>query len=163
MKKIGSTVRAYLSDVNTFIFNSWIDALLGAVPLILIPLLSLLSLLWIKAADFWNYCFPIISISLAGAYDTYGRFKPNSVRNLKLAIRLTIDFVAMFFACALQTASPLWRAIPSFLLFTCGLALGYEVIRRVMDAIESSPWYLEGDEKNVPKKQNTRFASGSHR
>lgn len=45
MKKIYQAVQAYLADVDTFIFNDWIDALLGTVPLILVPAVSLLSLL----------------------------------------------------------------------------------------------------------------------
>lgn len=144
MKKIYQAVQAYLADVDTFIFNDWIDALLGTVPLILVPAVSLLSLLWIEATNFWNYCFPIISISIAGAYDTYGRYRPRAARNLKLAVRLAVDLAAIIVACALQTAQSGWRVAPSLLLLICGIALSCEVIRRVKDAIQSSPWYRKG-------------------
>lgn len=146
-EKIIDAIHAYLIDIDAFIFNDWIDALLGTIPLILIPAVSLVSLTQIKVVDFWNYCFPIISISIAGAYDTYGRYKPKSTRNLKLAVRLAIDLLAIIAACCFQTAQqPGWRIIPSFLLLICGLALFFEVKRRVTDAIQSSRWYRKGEE-----------------
>ena len=45
---------------------------------------------------FWNYTYSLMSISLAGIYDSYGRYEYRSLKNVKLFIRVLIDIVAIF-------------------------------------------------------------------
>lgn len=140
--KITQALKRYWSDTATNIFRNYIDALLGTVILIMLPGASLVFALTECNTTWGNYVFPIMSICLAGAYDTYGRYEPGSPKNIKLGIRLVIDFLALILALTFvgQTELVFRAAAPALLLLEGSTIMG-EVYWRVKTAIELSPWY----------------------
>lgn len=87
--------------------------------------------------------FPIISISLAGAYDAYGRYESASSKNVKLVIRSIFDFLAIFFAAlSVGIENSVLPYIAPLLLLICGFFLTYEIYNRVKLAILISPWLV---------------------
>lgn len=62
------------------------------------PIVSVFMAVCVEEYTFWNYTFPLLSIALAGLYDTYGRYEEKSPKNTKLAIRIIFDLVVIFFA-----------------------------------------------------------------
>ena len=51
---------------------------------------------------FWNYSFPLISISWAGVYDCFGRFETKSPKNSKLVVRMVFNGISIFFPSFVQ-------------------------------------------------------------
>lgn len=141
------TVKKYWTDKNNNIFKNYIDAILGAIALIVIPLLSLSTVIFIDEITWTNYIFPICSICFAGIYDTYGRYTPNSTRNVKLVMRIMIDVVALFLACLAPIAAcPFFHFLPPAMLLLCGLGIGNEIFLRIKTAIEISQWAVHEKE-----------------
>lgn len=97
VKMLKRVIRNYWLAEETNIFRNYRDALAGFVALVIIPAVSIFFVLFTDGYTFWSYTFPFISISLAGAYDTYGRYNGHSPQNAKLVIRLIFDFLAIFF------------------------------------------------------------------
>lgn len=134
--------KKYWFDLETNIFKNYIDAILGSLVLIVLPAISLISAVIVDTTTWANYLFPIVSICLAGIYDTYGRYEPGSPKNIKLGVRVVFDLIAMFLAALLVGESELiLRLIAPGLLLLLGLSLVIEVIWRVKTAIELSCWY----------------------
>lgn len=134
--------KKYWFDLETNIFKNYIDAILGSLVLIVLPAISLVSAVIVDTTTWANYLFPIVSICLAGIYDTYGRYEPGSPKNIKLGVRVVFDLIAMFLAALLVGESELiLRLIVPGLLLLLGLSLVIEVIWRVKTAIELSCWY----------------------
>lgn len=61
-------------DPDTFIFNSWVDAVFGFFAMIVLPAVSLFYVISGGGVLFSAYGFPIISLSLTALYDSYGRY-----------------------------------------------------------------------------------------
>ena len=143
MSELTKTIKNYFTDPDTNIFKNYRDALLGSVILILLPVLSLVSLIGVWGnANVVNYVFPLSSICLAGAYDAYGRYEYKSPKNLKLGIRVAFDVVAIglsLIAVAVQNRVLIVLA-PVVLIIPGGL-LCFEVYSRVKTAIMISKWY----------------------
>ena len=98
----------------------------------------------LDSAGLVNYAFPISSICIAGAYDTYGRYKPNSPGNLKLGIRLAIDFcVIVLSLVAVALHNMVIIILAPALLIIPGLLILSEVFSRVSVAISISKWYAK--------------------
>ena len=129
------------------------DALLALVPLVFLPLVSLISVFFVDPPDFWNYTFPIFSICIAGMYDSYSRYKPNQAKNIKLGVRVFIDFLVIATSAVLQQGGKKERLIPVVILLVCGLFFIFEIFMRVRTQIESSPWYRRGVEKKYVFKK----------
>lgn len=142
MSKIWRFAKNYWLDRETYIFKNYIDAICGAIVLILLPMISLITVSFVSQPTWDNYLFPIVSIALAGAYDTYGRYEHGSPKNFKLGLRLIIDLIAMFLsALSLGINSTILRFAPSCILLFCGLTLTVEIFARIDTAIKLSPWY----------------------
>lgn len=123
------------------IFKNYRDALAGFVVLIIIPAMSICLVLNTESTSFWNYTFPLVSISLAGAYDTYGRYSGKSPKNVKLVFRAVINFVAIIFAVvAVDKNSRTFSFIAPCLLFLCGLFLIREIYNRLRTAFQINSW-----------------------
>lgn len=141
MNKVKLWIKDNWLAEETNIFKNYRDALAGLVVLILIPFLSIWLVIYTDDYTFWSYTFPFLSISLAGAYDTYGRYEGNSPKNYKLVIRVILDFTAFFFAVfSIGTDSLVLPYIAPALLVLCGLFLTFEIYNRVKRAILISPW-----------------------
>ena len=136
-------IKNYWLAEETNIFRNYRDALGGFVVLVMIPAVSVLFVLFIDDYTFWSYSFPLISISLAGAYDTYGRYNGHSPKNAKLVVRLIFDFLAIFFATlSVGNNNIILPYVSPTLLFVCGLFLTFEIYNRVKMAVSISPWLL---------------------
>ena len=143
MKYLKLLVRNYWLAEETNIFKNYKDALLGLIALILIPAFSIFFVICTENYTFWSYTFPFISISLAGAYDTYGRYEGTSPKTPKLVVRIAFDFLAVFFAgFSVGIDSKVLPYVAPLLLFICGLLLTYEIYNRVKRAILISPWLV---------------------
>jgi len=138
---IGQTIKKYWFDEQTNVFNNYIDAIFGLIVLVCFPALTVLPVAILESVDWFNYVFPIISVSCAGMYDAYGRYTAKSPRNLKLGMRVSIDVLAIVLAalfCGVNSRI-LW-AIPPVMLFVCGIGLVVEALERIKVAIEISEW-----------------------
>ncbi len=136
-------IRNYWLAEETNIFRNYRDALAGFVALVIIPAVSIFFVLFTDGYTFWSYTFPFISISLAGAYDTYGRYNGHSPQNAKLVIRLIFDFLAIFFATlSVGNNNTILSYVAPILLFVCGLFLTFEIYNRVKRAVLISPWLV---------------------
>lgn len=141
MRKFLSIIKKYWLAEETNIFKNYIDALGGFVILIIIPAMSIFFTMFVKEYTFWGYTFPILSISLAGMYDTYGRYEKESPKNPKLVFRIVIDSIAIFFAALCYGVNGvILPYVAPILLSFCGLFLGFEIYNRVKRAILISPW-----------------------
>lgn len=151
------TIVGYWFNSKTNIFKNYFDAIWGAVCLIIVPAISFFTVLFIEEKGWANYTFPISSICLAGLYDTYGRYEPNSPKNVKLAIRALFDIIAFVTTCLLtNTTSVFLSIIPSLILILCGLCLSVEAFTQVKYAIQISEWAIseeEDDDDAVQKKK----------
>ena len=143
LSKLTKTIKNYFTDPDTNIFKNYIDALLGSVILIILPMLSLISSIGVWGnANVVNYVFPISSICLAGAYDAYGRYEYKSPKNLKLGIRIAFDGVAIVLSLiAIAIQSKILTVIAPVVLIVPGVLLCFEVYSRVRTAIMISKWY----------------------
>ena len=143
LSKIVKTIENYIKNPDTNIFKNHIDALLGSIILIILPLLSILSLIKIiDEASLFNYAFPMASICLAGAYDTYGRYETGNSKNIKLAIRIVFDFSSIALALiALVVKSKFLLILAPVILLLPSIMIIFEVYTRVKTAIEISKWY----------------------
>ncbi len=134
-------VKRYWLDEETNVFRNYADALGGLVVLVALPLASLLSVFWIEDPGWLNYVFPILSICLSAAYDTYGRYCPGEKKNVKLGLRLICDALALFLAPLVCGLEHRWLAfVPPALLVLSGLVLVYEIFVRLKTAILISAW-----------------------
>lgn len=143
LSKLTKTIKNYFTDPDTNIFKNYIDALLGSVILIILPMLSLVSSIGVWGnANVVNYVFPISSICLAGAYDAYGRYEYKSPKNLKLGIRIAFDGMAIVLSLiAIAVQSKILTVIAPVVLIIPGVLLCFEVYSRVRTAIMISKWY----------------------
>lgn len=141
VNRLMKIIKKYWIDENTNIFKNYKDALAGLLALIIIPALSIGFTTHIDKPTFWNYAFPLLSISLAGLYDTYNRYEVRSPKNTKLLIRTIFNFTSIFFsAISIGSKSIILPYISPILLFVCGLLLIFEIYSRVKMAILISPW-----------------------
>lgn len=141
MGKISVSIKCFWIDEKTNIFKNYVDALFGAVVLIFLPIISVITTLHNDSFTWSNYTFPIFSICMAGIYDSYSRYEANRPQNVKLGIRAVVDFISLFLAAVFvgQTKACLC-VIPPVLLSICGVGLLREVLSRVKTAIEISEW-----------------------
>ena len=147
MLQFKETILRYWTDSKTNIFKNYFDAVFGTIGLIIIPAISFFTILVIDEKSWANYTFPLFSICFAGLYDTYGRYEPDSPKNVKLAIRAIIDMVAFIVTCVLTNVNLIWLSlVPSMLLLLCGLGLSIEAYTQVKYAIEISEWAILGEE-----------------
>lgn len=86
-------------------------------------------------------------------YDSYSRYTPNQPKNIKLGVRVFIDFSVIVGSAVLQRCGREERLIPIIILLLCGLFFVYEIFLRVRTQIESSPWYRRGVEKKYVFKK----------
>ncbi len=115
--------------------------------MIILPGVSLISVILTMDTSWTGYAFPLISICFAGIYDSYGRYEPNTSKNIKLAIRVCDDFLAILVACIFtNTGSIHFAIIAPVLLLICGFFLSIEAYQRVKVAIEISEWAILGKE-----------------
>lgn len=135
------TFAAYWKDLKTNIFRNYLDALFGIVPLVLLPVGSLLPVLLEVQADFWNYTFPVLCISIAGMYDAYGRMEKEAPKNVKLGIRIALDGIALLLSAILLNSDRYMRWIPGFILSICGVMLLREIFQRVATSAQMSEWF----------------------
>ncbi len=143
MEKLIQVIKNYWLSEETNIFKNYKDALAGFIVLVVTPGFSLLFVLCTDSYTFWSYTFPFISISLAGAYDTYGRYDGTSPKNAKLVVRLIFDFLAIFFAAlSVGINNMVLPYVAPTLLFICGLFLTLEIYNRVKIAVMISRWLL---------------------
>lgn len=141
MKTIINIIKRYWIDEKTNIFKNYKDALFGLLVLVIIPAISICLGIYSQPITFWSYTFPILSISIASLYDTYGRYEGDSPKNIKLAIRAIINFFALLFSCVcLGVNSIVLPYIAPVLLLFSGLLLVFEIWKRVKYAILLSPW-----------------------
>lgn len=141
VNKLIKVVNNYWNAEDTNIFKNYTDALAGLIVLVIVPALSIIFAVCVEKYTFWNYTFPLLSISLAGIYDNYGRYEGESPKNLKLAVRTLLDFLAIFFAAlCIGMENIILPYISPILLCICGLLLVYEIYNRVKTAILISPW-----------------------
>ena len=143
METLKRVIKNYWLSEKTNIFKNYKDALAGFVVLVVTPAVSLLFVLFTESYTFWSYTFPFISISLAGAYDTYGRYDGPSPKNAKLVVRVIFDFLAIFFAAlSVGLNNTVLPYVAPALLFICGLFLTFEIYNRVKRAVLISPWLV---------------------
>ncbi len=141
MTKLIKIVNNYWNAEDTNIFKNYTDALAGLVVLVIVPALSIIFAICVEKYTFWNYTFPLLSISLAGIYDTYGRYEGESPKNLKLAVRIIVHCFAIFFAAlCIGVESIILPFVSPILLCVCGLLLIYEIYNRIKTAILISRW-----------------------
>lgn len=141
MNKFKQTIINYWLDEKTNIFRNYRDALAGFLVLVLVPAFSIFFVVNEDEYTLWSYTFPIVSISLAGAYDVYGRYDGASPKNAKLVVRIIFDFLAVFFAAVSVGINN--RAvfyIAPILLLICGMFLVFEIYNRIKMAVLISPW-----------------------
>ncbi len=142
MSKLLRTVSNYWTDIDSYVFSNYTDALLSVPVLILLPLFSLLTVIVANSSGFWAYTFPVISVGLAGAYDSYGRYGKATKSGAKIVVRIVLDLLACFFAAVATNTQVFWlKLIAPILLILSGLVLVAEVILRVSYAMKMSPWY----------------------
>ena len=74
---------------------------------------------------FWNYSFPLISISWAGVYDCFGRFETKSPKNPKLVVRMVFNGMYLYIFSILRpgVSHTCLPVVSPSLLFLCGLFL----------------------------------------
>lgn len=139
--KIIQAVVAYWTDMKTNVFRNCPDALFGIVPLILLPLASLIPALLEVEAGFWSYTFPLSCISIAGMYDAYGRMEKEAPKNVKLGIRIALNRIALLLSAILLNYGRCVRWIPGVILIICGSMLLREICQRVSTSILMSEWF----------------------
>lgn len=145
--KLKDTIKKYWIDAETNIFKNYFDAVFGAIALIVIPGVSLVTVMFVTETNWANYTFPLLSICFAGLYDTYGRYEAHSAKNFKLGMRAIIDVFAFILTCLfVGSDSKILLALPIILLLMSGLGLGTEVVIRVKTAIEISKWAIWKEE-----------------
>lgn len=143
MERLLKTCKNYWIAEETNIFKNYKDALAGLIVLVLVPAISVLLVVFTDDYSFWNYTFPLLSISLAELYDTYGRYEGKSPKNQKLVTRIIINMLAIFFsALCMGTENRGLPYIAPILLLLCGLLLTVEIYNRVKKAILISPWFV---------------------
>lgn len=123
------------------IFKNYFDALLSVFPLVIFPIVSLFSVFYAKDTTFWNYTFPIVTLSAAGIYDTYGRYERGHPKNVKLGIRAFFDILALCLSGILLNVDSLVKLAAPAVLLLAGILLMIEVILRVTTKIQISCKY----------------------
>lgn len=143
MNKLGQMIKNYWLAEETNIFKNYKDALAGLLVLIVIPALSVFFVIYTDEYTFWSYTFPFVSVSLAGVYDTYGRYDGVSPKNAKLVVRVVFDFLAIFFAAiSIGNDGGVLPYVAPILLSVCGLFLTFEIYNRIKRAVLISPWLV---------------------
>lgn len=139
--KIKNKMCLYFYNEEYYIFRNCFDALLGLLILVVIPIVSIILTFEIdQNVDFFNFCFPIISICLAEIYDAYGRKDGNPKKGIVLNIRIVfsvISLLSLIFVFILGKCY--W--IPSAILVLNALLIIVEIILRFNYTIKSSIWY----------------------
>ena len=135
------SVRTYWVSVENNIFKNYLDALLSILPLVILPIISLFSVFYAEDTTFWNYTFPIVTLSVAGIYDTYGRYEQGHPKNVKLGIRAFFDILALCLSGILLNVDNPAKLTAPALLFLSGIFLMIEVIFRVKTKIQISCKY----------------------
>lgn len=143
LSRIKKVIINYWISEETNIFRNYKDAIAGFVVLVVIPAGSIC--LTISAGSegriFWNYTFPLVSIAMAGLYDSFGRYDGNPVTRPKLVIRGILDLLAIFFsAVGIGEENGIVPYISPILLLICGLILTFEMYNRIKKAILISSW-----------------------
>lgn len=139
MNKLVTVVKRYWIAEETNIFKNYRDAIMGLVSLIIIPLFSICLVFAVEEYTFWNYSFPLISISWAGVYDCFGRFETKSPKNPKLVVHMVFNGISIFFSILCPGVSHTYLPIVSpSLLFLCGLFLFFEIYNQIKYAISIS-------------------------
>lgn len=127
---------------NTFIFRSVLDVFFGTIVLLVFPIISLWYVYRGGGVLFSNYGFPLISISAAALYDTYGRYKPRTdfensrsgdVYHTKLVLRSTCNALTLLIAaliCGVQSLAGYWW-IPCIPLVVSAILLCNEAWERI--------------------------------
>lgn len=127
-------------DIESNIFKNYIDALFGVVVLLVFPVVSMISVVcFMQTIGFFEYCFPIISICCAGAYDTYGRCNSENCKrkNQKLLFRIMFDTMAFILALiATFFSNVIVARVSSVILIIPGILILKEVWVRVYTAIQ---------------------------
>lgn len=137
MKNKLAEIKSRWGSVPANIFNSPGDALGGLIVLCVIPLISFISTICGAVSSsngiYQLNVFAIISISFAGVYDALGRPKTDSVKNLKLEIRILLDLLAVIFS-ALWSTTPymLLVMVGPFLLLLSGIMIFNDSIRFII-------------------------------
>lgn len=148
-----------LKRTDNNIFFDWLDALFGALALIVIPFISIFFTLVQSEFGLLTFAFPMASICIAGLYDSYGRIrsakKDNKTgnktgnktdnMNMKLRARIVLDILAFFvtaFSGYGYSTYPFLRFIPSLLLLLSGFIISRDVYLLVKASIECSDWYI---------------------
>lgn len=130
------------------IFRDYADALYGFVTLIILPLLSLAAI-WrtngftqeTGTSGFWSYSYPIMAIGIAGLFDAVARIESKSSKNIKLAVRIVLNSVAIVCAAAFHSCQQVrLKFFPVIILLLCGVVLLREMWDSVTFAICLSKW-----------------------
>lgn len=130
--------------IESNIFNNYKDALIGFVVLICIPLLSIVLTINAVHINFFDYVFPLVSISLAELYDIYGRYHGSEGKIAKLRIRISFNVIAILFMILTLFTKIRWMAyIAPIALFVCGFIIVHEIVCRVTYAVKISKWYAK--------------------
>lgn len=129
-------------DKSTFFFHSILDVFFGTIALFIFPIISLWYVYKGGGILFSNYGFPLISISVAALYDTYGRYKPSTdfenvrfvgVYYTKLILRATCNLLTLLIAaliCGAQNLSDYWW-LPCIPLVFSAILLCNEAWQRI--------------------------------
>lgn len=144
LAQIYRAIRDYWADPKCCIFNNSSEAIWGLFPLVICPLISLLTTIIQDVTGWAGYAFPILSICIAGAYDSYSRYNHSYPAKTKLEIRIGVNLVAAVFALSLCNVKSIYlRIISPTILALSGLLIIREVVTRVKYAIQLSDWYCK--------------------
>jgi len=158
-------IRNYMSNKETLFFNNTPDAILGLIVMVLIPSVSLCYVLQVvdvrvgvaaflseteiikvyrkEYVEFMDYTFPIISVSLAEMYDTFGRFrwKEKDPRIYVFITRIIFDIAALLLALiTTNNVDNIALTFPPIMLLIPGLIITFEFIRMIYYSIKYSTW-----------------------
>lgn len=137
-------IKIYWLDINSNVFNDFVDAIFGLIVLIILPAVSLYSVHLFDVVDFWNYTFPILSIGMAGIYDSYGRYEKFSPKNKKLIFRIVLDSFSVVFSAyfvLVQEIDKIWYFLSPSILLGAGIILLYEVYLQIKQTLQVCKWY----------------------
>lgn len=126
----------YWTSTKSNIFKNYIDAIFGAIVLLVVPACALVTVFFVTDATWANYTFPLLTICVSGAYDTFGRYSPTSPAKAKLICRWVMEGIVVFFAALFTNCDTRWPLfIAPALLLICGLLVLREVYERISTAI----------------------------
>ena len=118
------------------------DAILGILSLIVVPAVSLWFVNYAGEHTFLAFAFPLLSICIAGIYDSFGRFGNANNNNTKLIIRIVLDFSAeAFVVMDILPQLPDYRYVPPALLLISGLCVLGDAVYMLYWAIYVSKFH----------------------